>query len=60
MRNLRKQWRRPGDRGMVTSEYAVGTLTAVAFAGVLAVMVKSDAVSSALRSMLMRALHGSF
>ena len=44
------------DRGMSTAEYAVGTIAAVAFAGVLYFVVTSDAVSSALTSIVVDAL----
>jgi len=45
------------DAGMSTAEYAVGTVAAVAFAVVLYKIIKSDAVSSALRSIIDSALH---
>jgi hypothetical protein len=45
-----------GDRGMNTAEYAVGTLAAVAFAGVLLKIVTSDAVQRALGELIQRAL----
>jgi hypothetical protein len=45
------------DRGMSTAEYAVGTVAAVAFAVVLYKVVRSDAVSSALSSIVNKALH---
>ena len=47
---------RSGDAGMSTVEYAVGTLAAVAFAGVLLKVVTSDAVRSALAAIVQRAL----
>lgn len=43
--------------GMTTAEYAVGTIAAVAFAAVLYKIVRSDAVSSALSSIITSALH---
>ena len=46
-----------GDLGMTTAEYAVGTIAAVAFAAVLYKIVQSDAVSSALSSIVTSALH---
>jgi hypothetical protein len=55
----RKIWRaigRYGDEGMSTVEYAVGTLAAVAFAGVLLKVVTSDAVRAALFAIVQRAL----
>jgi hypothetical protein len=45
-----------GDAGMTTVEYAVGTLAAVAFAGVLLKVLTSDAVQAALSSLVQRAL----
>jgi hypothetical protein len=45
------------DRGMSTAEYAVGTVAAVAFAVVLYKIVRSDAVASALTSIVNKALH---
>jgi hypothetical protein len=45
------------DRGMSTAEYAVGTVAAVAFAVVLYKIVRSDAVSAALTSIVTSALH---
>jgi hypothetical protein len=45
------------DAGMSTAEYAVGTVAAVAFAVVLYKIVRSDAVSSALSSIVRSALH---
>lgn len=44
------------DDGMNTAEYAVGTLAAVAFAGVLLKVLTSDAVRNALASIVQRAL----
>ncbi|MCM3882454.1 DUF4244 domain-containing protein [Frankia sp. R82] len=52
-----REWR---DRGMSTAEYAVGTLAAVAFAGVLYAAVTSSAARSAVASLVQRALAGSF
>jgi Protein of unknown function (DUF4244) len=49
--------RRAVDRGMSTAEYAVGTVAAVGFAVVLYKVVRSDAVSSALSSIIRSALH---
>ncbi|HLU33607.1 MAG TPA: DUF4244 domain-containing protein [Natronosporangium sp.] len=44
------------DAGMNTAEYAVGTLAAVAFAGILLTVLTSDPVQSALQSIVERAL----
>ena len=54
MRRLRNRLR--GDAGMNTAEYAVGTLAAVAFAGLLLKVVTSDAVRDALAGLIERAL----
>jgi len=54
MRRLRNRLR--GDAGMNTAEYAVGTLAAVAFAGLLLKIVTSDAVHDLLMNMFSRAL----
>jgi Flp pilus assembly pilin Flp len=45
------------DRGMTTAEYAVGTLAAVAFAGVLLKVLTSATVQAALSALIQRALH---
>jgi hypothetical protein len=44
------------DQGMNTAEYAVGTLAAVAFAGILLTVLTSDTVQSALQAVVERAL----
>lgn len=51
--------RRPArsDAGMTTAEYAVGTVAACGFAALLYKVVTSGAVSSALNSLVTRALH---
>jgi hypothetical protein len=54
---LRHRFRSAVDAGMTTAEYAVGTVAAVAFAVVLYKIVRSDAVSSALSSIVRSALH---
>jgi hypothetical protein len=41
---------------MNTAEYAVGTLAAVAFAGILLAVVRSDPIRAALQSIVERAL----
>ncbi len=48
--------RRLGEQGMTTAEYAVGTVAAVAFAGLLLVIVKSAPVKSALSRIIVTAL----
>ncbi|TCB92786.1 DUF4244 domain-containing protein [Micromonospora zingiberis] len=45
-----------GDAGMNTAEYAVGTLAAVAFGGILLKVLTSDSVQSALAAVIDRAL----
>ncbi|MGP3753337.1 DUF4244 domain-containing protein [Streptomyces sp. IBSNAI001] len=53
-------WSRGHDRGMTTSEYAVGTIAACAFAAVLYKVVTSGAVLSALQSLIKDALDAKF
>ncbi|MFF0555497.1 DUF4244 domain-containing protein [Streptomyces sp. NPDC004266] len=48
------------DGGMTTSEYAVGTIAAAAFAAVLYKIVTSGAVSGALESVIGKALDAPF
>ncbi|MDF6043210.1 DUF4244 domain-containing protein [Streptomyces sp. JH14] len=48
------------DRGMTTSEYAVGTIAACAFAAVLYKVVTSAPVMTALQSLLKDALDAKF
>ncbi|MFV0425500.1 MAG: DUF4244 domain-containing protein [Beutenbergiaceae bacterium] len=52
------RWRRwlAADEGMATAEYAIGTLAAVGFAGLLLVILKSDQVRSMLVDIIQRAL----
>lgn len=47
---------RRGEEGMTTAEYAVGTVAAVAFAGLLLVIVRSGPVKSALSRIIVTAL----
>lgn len=60
MDRLMTRWRQAvaagRDSGMSTAEYAVGTLAAVAFAGVLLKVVTSPGVQSALSAIITRAL----
>jgi hypothetical protein len=56
-RRVRRRLTTALDAGMSTAEYAVGTVAAVAFAVVLYKIVRSDAVSSALSSIVRSALH---
>jgi hypothetical protein len=56
-RLMRTPKRRFGrDDGMNTAEYAVGTLAAVAFAGLLLKVLTSDSVRAALAGIIARAL----
>jgi hypothetical protein len=55
MRKLRA--RMHGDDGMNTAEYAVGTLAAVAFAGLLLKVLTSESVQNALTAIVQRALN---
>jgi hypothetical protein len=45
-----------GDAGMNTAEYAIGTLAAVAFAGILLKVLTSSRVQAALTGVIDRAL----
>jgi len=44
------------DTGAATAEYAVATMAAVAFAGLLVVIMRSDAVRGMLTDLVQRAL----
>ena len=44
------------EEGATTVEYAIGTIAAAGFAGLLIVILKSDAVRSALESVIQEAL----
>ena len=56
---MKNTWRRltADDEGMTTAEYAVGTVAACAFAGVLLKVVTSHDVLALLTSVVTRALH---
>ena len=56
MRKSRWLARLRGDAGMNTAEYAVGTLAAVAFAGLLLKVLTSGRVQAALAAVIDRAL----
>ena len=49
-------WRRDTDDGMSTAEYAIGTIAAAAFAGLLYTVVTGDSVLNGLTSLIQRAL----
>jgi hypothetical protein len=56
-RLMRRGIRRMGrDRGSATAEYAIATLAAVGFAGLLVVILRSDAVRAMLTSLIQHAL----
>ncbi len=60
MHRLSVLWRRCrayGDRGMSTAEYAVGTVAAAAFAGLLFKIVTSPEVRKMLLAIIHRALN---
>lgn len=57
-RGVIRRLRLAGEAGMSTAEYAVGTIAAVAFAGVLLKVVTSPTVQSALTAILAKALKG--
>lgn len=44
------------DKGAITAEYAIATLAAVAFAGLLVIVLRSDEVKSMLFSLVAKAL----
>jgi hypothetical protein len=45
-----------GDEGAATAEYAIATMAAVGFAGLLVAILRSDAVRSLLTELVHRAL----
>jgi hypothetical protein len=53
---LERALRRGADVGMATAEYAVTTLAAVGFAGVLLTILRSGAVRGMLEGIIHRAL----
>lgn len=63
MRTLRSRWRSGAaggvdgkDAGMTTAEYAVGTVAACGFGGILFKLLTSDSVVKMLKDILERAL----
>ena len=48
---------RAPEEGATTVEYAIGTIAAAGFAGLLIVILKSDAVRAALESVIQEALN---
>ncbi|MFD9909099.1 DUF4244 domain-containing protein [Streptomyces sp. NPDC059063] len=59
-RRMREGARGAKDAGMATSEYAMGLIAAVGFAGVLYKVVTSGPVRSGLQALVERALHVQF
>jgi hypothetical protein len=55
-RGLVERVRALGEKGMTTAEYAVGTVAAVAFAGLLLAIVRSGPVKNALTKIIVTAL----
>lgn len=53
-----RTWRKRlhGQQGMTTAEYAIGTIAAVAFAGLLLKVLTSTAIQNALSGVIERAL----
>jgi hypothetical protein len=57
MRRLWNRARTTGDLGMTTAEYAVGTVAACGFGGLLYKILTSDTVLQLVTSVITRALH---
>lgn len=57
-RRVRTTSRLPADAGMATAEYAIATLAAVGFAGVLIVVLKGNEVKGLLSGIVRQALGG--
>ena len=55
---IHRRLRCRADRGMATAEYAVVTLAACGFAGLLVAILRSDAVRGLLLGIIQRALAG--
>ena len=54
---VRRRWRGALDeRGAETAEYAIATMAAVSFAGLLVVIMRSDAVRAMLEGLVQQAL----
>jgi len=49
--------RRSNDRGMATAEYAVGTVAACGFAGILYKIITSTSVIDLVTGLISKALH---
>lgn len=55
-KRLAERWHAARDRGMSTAEYAVGTVAAAAFAGVLYKLVTSPEIRNLLLGIVRKAL----
>ena len=55
---MRHPWSVRDDDGMSTAEYAIGTIAAVAFAGILLKVLSSPAIQTALHDIIAKALQG--
>ncbi|MDR7186867.1 MULTISPECIES: DUF4244 domain-containing protein [Microbacterium] len=53
-RDVERTWE--GETGAATAEYAIATMAAVAFAGLLVVIMRSDEVRTILTDLVRRAL----
>lgn len=53
---MKRLMRMTGDEGSATAEYAIATLAAVGFAGLLVVILRSDEVRGMLMDLIHRAL----
>lgn len=51
---------RPADAGMTTAEYAVGTIAACGFSGILYKILTSDSVLDLLRDVIAGAIKSAF
>ncbi|MCI6583502.1 MAG: DUF4244 domain-containing protein [Mobiluncus porci] len=49
-------WKLKAEEGMATAEYAIGTLAAAAFAGLLLMIMKGGELKEALQSLIESAL----
>jgi Protein of unknown function (DUF4244) len=52
----RRSWRLGDETGSATAEYAIATMAAVGFAGLLVVIMRSDEVRGILTDLIHRAL----
>lgn len=50
-------WKLKAEEGMATAEYAIGTLAAAAFAGLLLMIMKGGEIKEALQGLITAALN---